>query len=252
MDVHAKASPDGRFHPQLHTFYKRILLLFGKKQAENDELSHFGETIEGGGRWPVVRPSMRIPNLSSRATSEARSRGNPMAASNPPILLCHAATFRNPAAIGVLRLRARPTRGPQRAPHLRAMGWRVAKEAGRKLFAVAPLRITTLRLLLKTLLLRNPDLCVGTLVNVHGFDKPDLAFVELHYQRRGARPVSKEAHALEQQTVGNSGCREDDVRARRQLVGGINTLGVADNHIFHAFGLLGRVADQTTDHVAIQ
>src|SRR5208337_3827487 len=125
MDVHAKASPDGRFHPQLHTFYKRILLLFGKKQAENDELSHFGETIEGGGRWPVVRPSMRIPNLSSRATSEARSRGNPMAASNPPILPCHAAIFSNPALQRFFDSAPAPPRGPQRAPHLRVMGWRV-------------------------------------------------------------------------------------------------------------------------------
>src|SRR5271157_4935353 len=47
------------------------------------------------------------------------------------------------APIGVLRLRARPTRGPQRAPHLRAMGWRVAKEAGRKFFAVASLMMTS-------------------------------------------------------------------------------------------------------------
>src|SRR5271157_1927164 len=222
MDVHAKASPDGRFHPQLHTFIREFYSSSGRSKRKMMSCLALGTTMESSGRGPVVRPSMRIPNLSSRATSEARSRGNPMAASNPPILLCHAATFRNPAAIGVLRLRARPTRGPQRAPHLRAMGWRVAKEAGRKLFAVAPLRITTLRLLLKTLSLRNPDLYVGTLVNVHGLDKPDLAFVELHYQRRGARPVSKEAHALEQRTVGNSGCREDDVRARRQLVGSIN------------------------------
>ena len=42
----------------------------------------------------------------------------------------------------ILRLRARPTRGPQRAPHLRAMGWRVAKTAGRKSRAVASLRMT--------------------------------------------------------------------------------------------------------------
>src|SRR5271157_2932102 len=36
-----------------------------------------------------------------------------------------------------------PDPGPQRAPHLRAMGWRVAKKAGRKFFAGAALRMTS-------------------------------------------------------------------------------------------------------------
>src|ERR1019366_10487808 len=48
--------------------------------------------------------------VSSRATSAARSRGTPLAVSNLKLVAAHAATLRSLAAIGVLRLRARPTR----------------------------------------------------------------------------------------------------------------------------------------------
>src|SRR5271166_5668867 len=80
----------------------------------------------------------------------------------------------------------------------------------------------------EALSLWNTDLRIGPLIHMDSLDKPHLALVQLHHQGGGAYAIAEEAHPLEQRPVGDSGGREDDVLARRQVVRGIDTLGVGD------------------------
>src|SRR5688500_6243777 len=75
-----------------------------------------------------------------------------------------------------------------------------------------------------------PDLDHPGLLDVDGVDEPDARGVALHDDRAGARAVAKEAHTLHQRAVGDAGRREDDVAARREIPGRVNTLEVRDAH----------------------
>src|SRR5271157_1938315 len=85
-----------------------------------------------------------------------------------------------------------------------------------------------------------------------GLDKPYLALIQLHHQGCGTHAIAEETHALEQRSVGDSGGREDDVLAWSQVIRRIDTFGIVNAHVLHAFALLSRVPDQTAHHVSIE
>src|SRR5271165_1362158 len=159
MNVHIKASPGWReSHPQLHSFIREFYSSSHRSKQKMMVCPTLGTAMA---KSPAISFAV-IVNLSSRATSEVRSRGT----------CCSNSRSFDSAP-------ARPAKSPQRAQKRRSLGGPEKKRVGNSVRSL-PLRMTAFRLL-KGLSLRNPDLDVGPLIYMHGLDKPDLAFVELHH-----------------------------------------------------------------------
>src|SRR5678816_2101915 len=74
------------------------------------------------------------------------------------------------------------------------------------------------------------DLDVGVRLHVDAVDEPDPVRVVLHDHRAGARAIAEEPDTAHQRAVGDTGRREDDVVARRQILRAVDLLEVADPH----------------------
>src|SRR5471030_762490 len=67
---------------------------------------------------------------------------------------------------------------------------------------------------------------VGIRPHVNAVDEPDPVRLVLHDHRAGADAVAEVAHAFHQRAVGDTGCRENDVLARREILRAVHALEV--------------------------
>src|SRR3954453_3957745 len=96
------------------------------------------------------------------------------------------------------------------------------------------------------------DLHVGILRDVNAVDEPDAVRLVLHDHRTGARAVAEKADAAHQRAVGDTGRREDDVFAGREILRPVDALEVLDAHRAAALFVLRLVDDQPREDFTVQ
>src|SRR5262245_31479001 len=83
-----------------------------------------------------------------------------------------------------------------------------------------------------------PDLHIRFVLQVYRVHKTHPRRGERHDDGLRPGPVAKEAHALQEITVGDATGGKDNLAPGRQFVGGVNLHGIPNAHGMHALALL--------------
>src|SRR5437868_73541 len=89
-------------------------------------------------------------------------------------------------------------------------------------------------------------------MHVHGIDKTNTIRAGGHDEGVGPVSFAEEADPAQKSSVGYSAGGKDDVAAKGQISGRINTVRVFDAHFGNALFELGRVNHQASYHFAVQ
>src|SRR5205823_12045030 len=71
------------------------------------------------------------------------------------------------------------------------------------------------------------------LIQMYGVDESHAPMRKCHRQSVRAAAIAKEADAVEQRAVRYSACGKDDLVSGREIVSGVNPLGILDAHPLH-------------------
>src|SRR5579872_498954 len=99
--------------------------------------------------------------------------------------------------------------------------------------------------------LGEPDLHVRPLFEMYALDEAHFPGSQGHDDRGCARALAEEAHAFHQSAVGYAGGGKDQLLARREVFGFVDSILVFNPHAFEAFFLIG-LYDQASEHIAVE